>query len=184
MLKVTKADDPSGLPFVPSNQQGFAPCGKRIAVDADHLYLYDHKASHEIVLQPGWGITHRVEHQADDQAVANKETSWEGFFPNGVPAVSPQEAYSAVLLYPEDDAPIGELASQPFVADWLKRLHRAGPTPGCPGRASRPNPHSWIRRSDRFLADARPTPVHNHRLYPCRLCAKTRPGYLESIGPE
>lgn len=119
VLKVTKADDPSGLPFVSPNQQGFAPCGKRIAVDADHLYLYDHKASHEIVLQPGWGITHRVEHQADDQAATNKERSWEEFFPGGVPAVSPQEAYSAVLLYPEDDAPISELASQPFVADWL-----------------------------------------------------------------
>ena len=119
VLKVTKPDDASGLPFVPSNQQRFAPCGKRIAVNSDRLSLYDHKTSYEIALQPGWGITHRVEHQAGDQTAVNKEPSWEGFFPDGAPVVSPQEAYSAVLLYPEDDAPISDLASQPFVADFL-----------------------------------------------------------------
>ena len=115
VLKVTKTDDTSGLPFVPSNQQGFAPCGKRIAVDSDRLVLSDHKTSSEIALQPGWGITHQLEHQA----AANRENSWEGFFPDGVPVVSPQKAYSAVLLYPEDDEPISDLASQPFVADFL-----------------------------------------------------------------
>ena len=115
VLKVTKTDDTSGLPFVPSNQQGFAPCGKRIAVDSDRLVLYDHKTSSEIALQPGWGITHQLEHQA----AANRENSWEGFFPDGVPVVSSREAYSAVLLYPEDDEPISDLASQPFVADFL-----------------------------------------------------------------
>ncbi len=119
VLKVTKTDDTSGLPFVPSNQQGFAPCGKRIAVDSDRLVLYDHKTSSEIALQPGWGITHQLEHQAGDQAAANRENSWEGFFPDGVPVVSSREAYSAVLLYPEDDEPISDLASQPFVADFL-----------------------------------------------------------------
>ena len=115
VLKVTKTDDTSGLPFVPSNQQGFAPCGKRIAVDSDRLVLYDHKTSSEIALQPGWGITHQLEHQA----AANREDSWEGFFPDGVPVVSSREAYSAVLLYPEDESPISDLASQPFVADFL-----------------------------------------------------------------
>ncbi len=119
VLKVTKTDDADGLPFAPSNQQGFAPCGKRIAVDSDHLFLYDHKTSHEIALQPAWGITHQVERQAGNQAVVNTEHSWEGFFPGGVPVVSPQEAYSAVLLYPEDESPIDDLASQPFVADFL-----------------------------------------------------------------
>ena len=119
VLKVTKTDDTSGLPFMPSNQQGFAPCGKRIAVDSDRLVLYDHKTSSEIALQPGWGITHQLEHQAGDQAAANRENSWEGFFPDGVPVVSSREAYSAVLLYPEDNEPISDLASQPFVADFL-----------------------------------------------------------------
>lgn len=119
VLKVTKPDDAGGLPFVPPNQQGFAPCGKRIAVDADRLYVYDHKTAHDMALRPGWGITHRVARQAGDQAATSRETSWEGFFPDGAPAVSPRDAYSAVLFYPEDDRPISDLASQPFVADFL-----------------------------------------------------------------
>ena len=117
VVKVTKTDDASGLPFVPLNQQGFAPCGKRVTVGTDHLFLDDHKTSHEIALQPGWNI--QVERQAGEQADSSKETSWESFFPDGVPVVSPREAYSAVLLYPEDETPIGDLASQPFVADFL-----------------------------------------------------------------
>ena len=118
-VKVTKTDDASGLSFVPLNQQGFAPCGKQVAVDSDLLFLDDHKTSHEIALQPHWGITHRVARQADNQAGENTEGSWEGFFPDGIPNVSPLEAYSAVLLYPEDETPIGDLPSQPFVADFL-----------------------------------------------------------------
>ena len=120
VLKVTKTDDASGLPFVAPESTGIRSlwetnCRGR----SNHLYLSDHKISHEIALRPGWGITHHLARQADDQAAANKERSWEGFFPDGVPAVSPREAYSAVLLYPEDDAPVGDLASQPFVADFL-----------------------------------------------------------------
>ncbi len=38
------------------------------------------------------------------------------------PSVSPEEAFGAVLLYPEDDREIGELATQPFVADYLQDL--------------------------------------------------------------
>ena len=119
VLKVTKADDAGGLPFVSPNQQGFAPGGKRIAVDDDRLFLSDHKSSHEIALRPSWGITHQVERQAGDQAVVNEENSWEAFFFGDVPIASPREAYSAVLLYPEDETPIDDLASQPFVADFL-----------------------------------------------------------------
>lgn len=118
-LKVTKTDDASGLPFLLPNQQGFVPCGKRVAVDSDHLFLDDHKTSHEIALRPGWGISHQVERQAGNRAIVNKENSWERFFSDGVPVVSPQEAYSAVLLYPDDKTPVSDFASQPFVADFL-----------------------------------------------------------------
>ena len=119
VLKVTKTDDTSGLPFTPSNQQGFTPCGKRITVNSDRLFLYDHKTSREITVRPNWGITHQSDHQAEQQAATNRDSSWEGFFPDEAPVVSPREAYSAVLLYPEDDTPISDLASQPFVADFL-----------------------------------------------------------------
>ena len=117
VVKATKADDASGLSFVPLNQQGFVPCGKRLAVHADRLFLYDHNNACEIPFRPSWGITQQ--HQAGDQAAVHKESSWKEFFSDGAPVVSPHEAYSAVLLYPEGDAPVGELPSQPFVADFL-----------------------------------------------------------------
>ena len=117
VLKVTKANDADGLSFVPLNQQGFAPCGKWLAVHAGRLFLYGHKDIHEIPSRPNWGITQRQ--QADDQAALYKESSWKDFFSDGAPVISPREAYSAVLLYPEDDARVGELPSQPFVADFL-----------------------------------------------------------------
>ena len=139
VLKVTKTDDASGLPFVAPNQQQFAPCGKRIAVDADHLLLSDHKTTHEIALRPGWGITHRADHPAGGQAAVNRERSWEGVFPDGVPVVSPREAYSAVLLYPEDETPIDDLPSQPFVADFwndfVEEDHRLAAQVGQSGHA-------------------------------------------------
>ncbi len=119
VLKVTKTDDTSGLPFVTPNQQGFAPCGKQIVVSSDRLFLYDHKTSHEIALQATWGITQQIEQHARQQATTKRESSWEGFFSDGAPVVSPQDAYSAVLLYPEDDTSISDLPSQPFVADFL-----------------------------------------------------------------
>ena len=117
VVKATKADDASGLSFVPLNQQGFVPCGKRLAVHADRLFLYDHENVCEIASQPNWGISQQ--HQAGEQIAANQESSWKEFFSDGAPVISPREAYSAVLLYPEDDAPVGELPSQPFVADFL-----------------------------------------------------------------
>ena len=39
-----------------------------------------------------------------------------------VPRVSPEEAFGAVLFYPDDQQEIGELATQPFVADYLQDL--------------------------------------------------------------
>ena len=169
VLKVTKTDDASGLPFVPPNQQGFTPCGKRMAVDSDRLLLSDHKASHEVALQPGWGITHQVERQPDNQAVANEENSWEGFFSGDVPVVSPREAYSAVLLYPEDETPIGDLASQPFVTDFLSDFieqdqHLAVQV----GQSDQILIHGYDGVIGSFLAVDRPRPttvVYSHGAY-------------------
>ena len=119
VLKVTKTDDASGLPFVPLNERGFAPCGKYMAVDSDRLLLHDHTTSHEIALRPVWGISHQSKRHAGNQVVADKANSWERLFSGSAPVVSPREAFSAVLLYPEDETLIGDLASQPFVVDFL-----------------------------------------------------------------
>jgi hypothetical protein len=47
---------------------------------------------------------------------------WRAVFVSAVPAVQPAEVFGAVLLYPQDETPVGELAAQPFVADYLQDL--------------------------------------------------------------
>ena len=47
---------------------------------------------------------------------------WRSVFTQGIPPISPIDAYGAVLLYPEDESEIGECAAQPFVADYLEDL--------------------------------------------------------------
>ncbi len=120
--KVTRADDTSGLPFVPPDPQGFAPCGKRVTVRDGRLRLSDHNASRDIPLEPGWGVTPGTDTETASGTEPRHDHSWEDLFPDGAPAVSPQEACSAVLLYPEDETIIGDLESQPFVADFWNDL--------------------------------------------------------------
>jgi len=47
---------------------------------------------------------------------------WTAVFGGAAPAVSPDEGFGAVLLYPDDEREIGELPTQPFVADYLQDL--------------------------------------------------------------
>jgi hypothetical protein len=54
--------------------------------------------------------------------VAVSPVDWRSVFVQGIPVIKPAEAFGAVLLYPEDNEPVGELASQPFVADYLQDL--------------------------------------------------------------
>ena len=134
--KVTDMDDASGLPFVVPNQQGFAPCGKRIVQGAGRLSLSDHKNAADVIVQPHWGVSLPSPFEREGQGggadlpqTAKSEDrpspitkSWEDLFPDGPPRVSPREAYAAVLLYPEDETRIDELPSQPFVADFWEDL--------------------------------------------------------------
>ena len=137
--KATNMDDASGLPFVVPNQQGFAPCGKRIVQGAGRLSLTDHKNNADVIVQPHWGVSLPSPFEGEDQGgaadrpqTAKSEDrpspitkSWEDLFPDGPPRVSPQESYAAVLLYPEDETRIDDLPSQPFVADfWEDRIER------------------------------------------------------------
>ena len=129
VCKATKMDDASGLPFVAPNQQGFAPCGKRIILRAGRLSLSDHKNVYDVAVQPNWGVTQSSADPPPTAKTAKSEdrpapitTSWEDVFPDGPPRVSPREAYAAVLLYPEDETRIDELPSQPFVADFWTDL--------------------------------------------------------------
>jgi len=113
--KVTLANDSTGLPFVSPNAKGFSAFGKTLTVTENRVILKNAGVCEEIGIQPEWGISNRGSFSNNPLPMG----TWRSVFSEGNPSVTPVDAYSAVLLYPEDDTPIGEWSSQPFVADYL-----------------------------------------------------------------
>jgi hypothetical protein len=114
--KVTKWDDPTGLPFLQTAPGVAAPFERFVTVAKGTMVLQDHDRRTETPLQPAWGLLQDSPVEKRSLAPAG----WRSFFGNHVPQVAPQEAFSAVLLYPDDEAEIGEVGSQPFVADYIQ----------------------------------------------------------------
>jgi hypothetical protein len=118
MVKATCWNDPAGLSYQPFDQKGMAPCRRGLAVDRDNLLLMDQGAKRIVPLSNHWGkVTEPRSVEVDQPAV-----EWTSVFEGEIPAVGPKEAFGAVLLYPDDDREIGELPTQPFVADYLQDL--------------------------------------------------------------
>jgi hypothetical protein len=118
VVKATCWNDPAGLSYQPFDRRGIAPCQRGLAVDREHLLLMDRGATQAVPLKSNWGkVTGPQSVKADQTA-----SDWTSVFEGDPPAVSPEEAFGAVLLYPDDDREIGELATQPFVADYLQDL--------------------------------------------------------------
>jgi hypothetical protein len=78
----------------------------------------DRAARQAVPLNSHWGTVT----EPSVVKVATGDPDWTSVFGETAPAVSPVEAFGAVLLYPEDDRDIGELPTQPFVADYLQDL--------------------------------------------------------------
>jgi len=113
--KVVRPDDPSGLPFL-NPVTGRNPFQRSVTVTRGTLALQDCDARVELPVNPAWGLL--------QESLAEKRpftpAGWTSLFGGRMPNVSPQEAFSAVLLYPDDDTEISEIASQPFVADYIQ----------------------------------------------------------------
>ncbi len=114
--KVTHWDDATGLSFFPvlPSGEGFAD-GRGVHVFNQELYLNDGTQLNVFPIRESWQIS------SNEKRVAWKPSpsSWRNCFPLGSPAISPSEAFSAVLLYPDQSASIGEMESQPFVFDFF-----------------------------------------------------------------
>ena len=119
LQKVTLDEDPTGLPYVNPKGRPFLPYDRAASAIKEGIVLRDRDVETvlETALPPN---VHR------DAAVAPAPPvgaiDWRSVFVDGMPAIDPKEAYGAVLLYPDDDTPIGEVAAQPFVADYLQDL--------------------------------------------------------------
>lgn len=121
--KVTRADDPAGLPYVEASASTPPPCDRRVTVAGATLELRDGEACIEVPVNPAWGPL-RESPPTRGPALA---PGWRALLGEGFTPVSPQAAYSAVLLYPEERAEIDELACQPFAADHLQDLFEQEP---------------------------------------------------------
>lgn len=118
VLKATCWDDSAGLSYQPFDQRGVAPCQRGLAVDQGQLLLKDRGTKRVIPLAASWGkVTGPPAPVAEGTGV-----DWASVFEGAAPGVSPEEAFGAVLLYPDDEQEIGELATQPFAADYLQDL--------------------------------------------------------------
>ncbi|MCC2642271.1 MAG: hypothetical protein K0S45_2684 [Nitrospira sp.] len=118
ILKATCWDDRAGLSYQPFDRRGMAPCRRGMMVDQNNLLLMDREACRAIPLSPRWGTV--TEPRSVGTAPAGVD--WVSVFGEAAPSVSPEEAFGAVLLYPDDEREIDELPTQPFVADHLQDL--------------------------------------------------------------
>ena len=117
IIKATCGNDSAGLSYQPCDQRGTAPCQRGLAVDQEHLVLMDRERRQAIPFRHNWG---KVTEPQSVGTSARSFLDWTSVFEGNPPSVSHAEAFGAVLLYPEDDREIGELATQPFVADYLQ----------------------------------------------------------------
>ncbi len=118
--KVTVTDDPTGLPFVNVGLGGFAPCERSVEVRGDTLLLKDREKRIEIPVNPSWGVRSSGERNSSQDRLPTYPLGWRALFGGPLPQVTPSQAFSAVLLYPDDGTEIEEAPSQPFVTDHLQ----------------------------------------------------------------
>jgi hypothetical protein len=117
--KVTLAADTTGLAFVNPKGRPFLPCDRAAQVVKRRVVLRDRDLETT--------LTTLLPAAAGDDSVSSSPlpispVDWRSVFFEGMPPIAPAEAYGAILLYPEDETPINELAAQPFVADYLEDI--------------------------------------------------------------
>lgn len=115
--KVTLAEDPAGLPYVNPTGRRLLPLDRSLHVEGRVLTVNDRTTKATLPLRRDLQVKPSP---PDERPIA--PIDWRAVFVGGIPTVPAAEAFGAVLLFPEDDAEISELAAQPFVADYLDDL--------------------------------------------------------------
>ncbi len=114
--KVTRWDDSTGLAYVPTTPSGEAKAdGRGAQILGQELHLYDGNEQHVVNVRESWQLST----PALWRNWKAPSTSWRECFPQGPPVLAPSQAFSAVLLYPDNSKIIGEKESQPFIFDYL-----------------------------------------------------------------
>ena len=125
--KVTCWDDSSGLAYLATTSSGEAKVdGRGAKIRGQELHLYNGNHHQILKTRESW----RLSTQEPWQEWKAASSSWQECFPQGPPVVSSQQAFSAVLLYPEDSQIISEKESQPFIFDYVDDFLEAHPELG------------------------------------------------------
>jgi hypothetical protein len=121
--KVTNATDPTALPYTRPTPNALA--GTRlVGVVKDALVLQDGAHRETIPLKQEWGILK----QSSLPETPLIQPTWRDLFPEGAPHVDAVHAYLAVPLYPDNDAMVDELSTQPLAMEQiLLYLERRAP---------------------------------------------------------
>jgi hypothetical protein len=117
LQKVTVAEDAAGLSFVNPKGRAFLPCDRAAQAVNGRIVLNDRDA--ETMLPTSLPPVVNDD-PMPSASLPFSPVDWRSVFAEGMPPITSQQAYGAVLLYPDDERPIGELAAQPFVADYLE----------------------------------------------------------------
>jgi len=114
LYKVTLASDVAGLSYMSAKGRRMLPCDRSAEIAQGQVILKERERQTPLPVT----LPHKSR-EGPDASVAMSPVDWRSVFVQGVPVISPAEAYGAVLLYPEDESEINERAAQPFVADYL-----------------------------------------------------------------
>jgi hypothetical protein len=125
--KATVADDSTGLSYVEARSRRMAPLDRRLEVKGHELMLKDREKQIAMRLRQEIAVASM---SSAEYAYADSPIDWRTLFVQGVPPIRPADAFGAVLSYPDDEEEIGELAAQPFVADFVQDLAEQDPTLG------------------------------------------------------
>lgn len=115
--KAMLAEDQAGLPYIRSIGRRVLPLDRSLRVEGGLLILKDRETKLTLPLNPDLLVRTSPPDECPSSPV-----DWRTVFVQGIPRISPAEAFEAVPLFPEDDTEIGELAAQCFVADYLDDL--------------------------------------------------------------
>jgi hypothetical protein len=130
---------------------------------------------------PQLGGCHR---SASGQCAAQLGIDWTAVFGGAAPVVSPEEAFGAVLLYPDDEREIGELPTQPFVADYLQDLiEQDRPLAAQVGRAGQQLISGFDAAITTCIAKRLPPRLHR-ALRPPGFRAAAGADVMEPVGPR
>lgn len=115
--KATLANDAAGFSYMSLGGRRALPLDRSLSIDGNQLILRDREKRIAVSLPVGIELS-----ASSAPEFSLSPADWRTVFVQGAPEVQPTEAFEAVPLYSENDEEIGELAAQPFVADYLDDL--------------------------------------------------------------